>query len=57
MEGKHNMNLTDEQSGLLMTLMDRLFDEQPLTVEFREMFGTDEIEALWDIRSELMEDL
>ena len=51
------MNLTDEQSGLLMTLMDRLFDEQPLTVEFREMFGTDEIEALWDIRSELMEDL
>ncbi len=50
------MNLTEKQIGIIVELLDKLFTEEYVNLEFASTFGTDELEALWIIRSELMED-
>ena len=51
------MNLTEQQMAMIMTLLDKMFDEDNSTaLQFSEMFGTDELVTLWEIKSELVTD-
>ena len=51
------MNLTEQQMAMIMTLLDKMFDEDNSTaLQFSEMFGTDELVTLWEIKSEFVTD-